>query len=368
MLAATKPGAKLIGERFVAKKLPRDFFPQVTEALKKFGDDPAIAKLQAEVLRGGLLALARTGSDRQDSQARGRSRATPKKGRELYLNTKLLACATCHRMEGVGGSVGPDLTRVWDTMTLEKILESIVDPSKEIKEGFQTYRLATTGEQIITGLKIKEDDKEVVIRDANGRDSRVAKSEIESLAPSKVSLMPDNVVAQISYEQFIDLLAFLKSRKEQESLRGLVAEVGVTGPFPGDLKSSEPEVKNDAKWQTLHAEPNGIVNLASVLSGPDSAVYARAYIHSPKQQKATVQAQVQNPYRLWVNGTSVAASTTSSSGTKFEAELKKGWNVLLVKIANRGKSATLGVRVAGEELRTAGTPDELPVAAGGAGR
>ena len=39
----------------MAKKLPRDFFPQVTEALKKFGDDPAIVKLRAEVLRGGLL-------------------------------------------------------------------------------------------------------------------------------------------------------------------------------------------------------------------------------------------------------------------------------------------------------------------------
>ena len=88
------------------------------------------------------------------------------------------------------------------------------------------------------------------------------RSEIESLAPSKLSLMPDNVVSQISYEQFIDLLAFLKSRKEQESLRGLVAEVGVTGPFPGDLKSDEARGQSDAKWQTLHAEPNGIVNLA----------------------------------------------------------------------------------------------------------
>lgn len=367
VLAATKAGARIIGERFVAKKLPRDFFPQVTESLKKFGDDPAIVKLRAEVLRGGLLLSLEPGQiDKIRKLVADRGDA--KKGRELYLNTKLLACATCHRMEGVGGSVGPDLSRVWDTMALEKILESIVEPSKEIKEGFQTYRLATTGEQIITGLKIKEDDKEVLIRDANGRDSRVAKSEIESLAPSKVSLMPDNVVAQISYEQFIDLLAFLKSRKEQEALRGLVVEIGVAGPFPGDLKADEPEVKNSAKWQTLHAEPNGIVNLASVFPGADSAVYARAYIHSPKQQKATIQAQAQNPHRLWVNGASVSAGVASGSEEKFEVELKKGWNTLLVKIANRGKVATLGVRVAGQELRTAGTPDELPVVAGGTGR
>ena len=56
----------------------------------------------------------------------------------------------------------------------------------------------------------------MVLRDANGRDVRLAKTDVASLTPSKVSLMPDNVVSQISYEQFIDLLAFLKSQKEQE--------------------------------------------------------------------------------------------------------------------------------------------------------
>ena len=77
-------------------------------------------------------------------------------------------------------------------------------------------------------------------------------------------------MSQISYDQFIDLLAFLKSRKEQESLRGLVAEVAVTGPFPADLKSAKPEVKTGAKWQTLHAEPNGKLNLAAAFATPST--------------------------------------------------------------------------------------------------
>lgn len=366
VLAATKSGARLIGERFVAKKLPRDFFPQVTEALKRFGDDPAIVKLQVEVLRGGLLLSLEPGQI-EKVRKQVAEKGDPGKGRELYLNTKLLACATCHRMEGVGGSVGPDLSRVWDTMALDKILESIVDPGKEIKEGFQTYRLATADEQVHTGLKIKEDATEVVIRDANGRDTRVAKDEIDSLTPSKVSLMPDNVVAQISYDQFIDLLAFLKSRKEQESLRGLVAEVAVTGPYPGDLKSDKPEVKTTAKWQTLHAEPNGKVNLAAVLPESGSAIYARAYVFSPRKQSATVTASGENPLRVWVNDESTYTRARAGPGRDetFEIELKKGWNVLLVKVANAGKPALFGVRLAGDGLQTAGSPSELPVAVEG---
>ncbi len=71
-------------------------------------------------------------------------------------------------------SVGPDLSRLWDTATVEKILEAIVEPSKEIKEGFQTYRLTTVDSKVYTGLKVKDDAKEVVIREATGRDIRLA--------------------------------------------------------------------------------------------------------------------------------------------------------------------------------------------------
>jgi putative membrane-bound dehydrogenase-like protein len=364
VLGSTKSGAKLIGERFIAKKLPRDFFPQVTEALKKFADDPAVAKLQAEALRGALLVSLEPGQI-EKVRKQVSDKGDPKRGRELYLNTKLLACATCHRMEGVGGSVGPDLTRIWDTQTLDKLLESIVDPSKEIKEGFQTYRLATADGQILMGLKIKEDAKEVTIREANGRDTRVSKEEIDSLAPTKLSLMPDNVVAQISYDQFIDLLAFLKSRKEQESLRGLVNEIGVAGPFPNDLKSLKPEVTSATKWKSLYAEPNGKLELTPELAA-NSAIYARTYVFAPKKQKATVAILGENPMRVWLNEQSVLDRQSAGAGVEaaLPVELKQGWNVMLVKMANTGKPASLNIRIAGEGLRTAGAPDTTPLPGG----
>jgi putative membrane-bound dehydrogenase-like protein len=351
VLAATKPGAKLIAERFIAKKLPRDFFPQVNEAINKFPDDPAFAKLRADVLRGGLL-LSLEPSQVDKIRAEVSKKGNPQKGKELYLNTKLLACATCHRMEGVGGQVGPDLTRLWDSMSVEKILESIVDPSKEIKEGFQTYRLTTADSKVFTGLKVKEDAKEVVIRDANGRDHRVAKDDVDALAPSKLSLMPDNVVSQITYDQFIDLLAFLKSKKEQESLRGLVVDATVAGPFPAEVKSQKAETVDTDKWKPLAAEANGKLDLKTAFGAANTpAVYVRAYVFAPKKQKATVAIDSENPWRAWVNG-----STADPTAT-FDADLKEGWNVLLVKVANGGKGAALGVRVTGDGLRTAAQPD-----------
>jgi len=353
VLSATKPGTKLIAERFIAKKLPRDFFPQVNEALNKFADDPEFAKLRGEVLRGGLL-LSLEPSQVDKIRTEVSQKGNAQRGKELYLNTKLLACASCHRMEGVGGSVGPDLTRLWDTMSVEKILESIVSPSKEIKEGFQTYRLTTADAKVYTGLKVKDDAREVVIRDANGRDIRVAKDEIESLTPSKVSLMPDNVVSQIRYDQFIDLLAFLKSKKEQESLRGLVVDTAVADALSGDMKSQKPESIANDKWKPLAAEPNGKLELKEALNTNKQAVYVQAYVFAPKKQKVTVAIDSQNPWRAWVNG------NTSDPTAAFEVDLKQGWNVLLVKVANGGKPTALGIRVTGDGLRTAAKPDTLP--------
>ncbi|HUR54100.1 MAG TPA: PVC-type heme-binding CxxCH protein [Gemmataceae bacterium] len=369
VLGASKAGAKLVGERFVAKKLPRDLFLPVTEALKKFADDPAIAKLHTEVLRGGLLLSLEPG---QIEKVRSlvATKGDAKKGKELYFNTKVLACAKCHRMEGVGGSTGPDLTRVWDTHTIDKLLESIVDPNKEIKEGFQTFRVTTANGQVFSGLKITDTAKEVVIRDADGRDTRIDKDDVDSIAPSKVSLMPDNVVSQLSYEQFIDILAFLKSRKEQESLRGLIVEVGVTGHYPAEVSATKPEVKGDmsaksaTKWVPTFAEPSGVFDLKAAFGSASSGVYARAFVHSAKKQTVAAALLAEDPVRVWVNDASAysrpVVNASAPGEEMFKVELKEGWNVVLMKVVNAGKSHRVGLRFMGDGLRTAATPDAAP--------
>ena len=230
-LGRTKDGATLVAERFLAGKLPRDLLPQVSEALRRFAADPAAADLHARVMRGGLtLALdpAAAGRIRRQVQTVG----DPLKGKQLYLNTKRLACATCHKLEGVGGAVGPDLTRLWDTHTTEKILEAIVRPSQEIKEGYQTYKVVTVDGRVFTGLRVSDTADAVVIRESTGKDVRVAKADVDELSAQAVSLMPDNAVSELSYAQFIDLLAFLKSRSAQESLRGTTAGPDSDGKRP----------------------------------------------------------------------------------------------------------------------------------------
>ncbi len=372
-LGAQADGARLVGERFVAKKLPRELLPQVSEALRKHaGKDPELGKLLTEVMKGGLLlSLDKTEVERLQNLVRTKGNA--QRGRELYLNAKLLACINCHRMEGVGGNVGPDLTRLWDTATIEKIMESIIDPSKEIKEGYDTWVATTKKGQVFTGLRVSQNADEVVIREASAREVRIPMKEIDELTKSKTSLMPDNVVSQLSFDQFVDLIAFLKDRKSQESLRGMALEYWVAGPFPADhvaeVKGIDPTKKlpgakpgEEVAWEARHVEPKGYLNLRSAFATPDTAAYALTYVYSPKAQPAQVKVGASDKFKVWLNDESVHQFTdrrpARPDADTVEVQLKEGWNTLVVRVNGVGPEHGIYLRLVGpSDLRLSLRPE-----------
>ncbi len=220
VLAERPEGAALAGRLFLEKKLPREALPQVADALRTHAAGrPELGKLLTEVMKGGLLVSLEP-AEIERVRKLVASRGSARRGRALYLNSKALACVTCHRLEGVGGQVGPDLTRVWETHSLEKLIEALLDPSKEIKEGYQSYVATTADGRVFTGLKVTQNAAEVVLRDATGKDVRIAARDLDTLTASRKSLMPDDVVRHLSFNEFLDLLAFLRDRAAQESLRG----------------------------------------------------------------------------------------------------------------------------------------------------
>ncbi len=364
-----------MGKRFVEGKLPRGLLPQVSDALTRHaGRDQQLAKLYADVVKSGL----RVGNNPEEVSRLRKlvaEKGNPMRGRALYLNSKTLQCINCHRLEGVGGSgrpVGPDLTRLWDTQSLEKIVEAIAEPSKEIKEGFQSYVATTKKGQVFTGLKILENGTEVVLRDAEGRDVRLARKDVEELAPSKTSLMPDNVIGQLTHGQLIDLIAFLRDRRAQESLRGLVLEYHVVGPFGGDLKKEDlpqgkvdltaryPGKAGEVKWQPAQAEPSGFLNMRSTLPGAAQSAYALTYVFAPKGQQAEMLLGASGTARVWLNGNLVHEAATPRPARpdddRIKVRLEEGWNVILAKVAAGDKEHGLYLRFAGEGLRVSRHP------------
>jgi putative membrane-bound dehydrogenase-like protein len=376
-ILGTQPGgAAFVGKLYLDKKLPREMLPQVADNLRKHAEkNPEIGQMLKDVMKSGLLFStepAEVEKVRRHVQTKGNAQ----RGRELYLNGKMLACINCHRMEGVGGNVGPDLTRLWETSTVEKTIESILDPSKEIKEGYQMYKATTKKGLVYQGLKIAQTPDEVVLRDATAKDVHIPAKDLDELVVSKASIMPEGVVAQLSYDQFIDLIAFLKDRGVQESLRGLVFDYYVVGPFGEELKTAyPPETKPDPSatyskgkpgevlvWHAAQAGPNGLLNVRDAVSQDHASIYALTYVYSMQAQKLQMLLGSNGAVKVWINGEMIhehaQARKARPDEDQVEVSLKEGWNTVLVKIVNAEGDNGLYLRFSGRSgIRVARKPE-----------
>lgn len=358
MLGQSIEGARAVGLRFADKKLPRSLLPEVSESLRRFAskEHPDVVELLSRVVKGGLLVSlepAELKRVREMVQQQG----DPLRGRRLYLNNRAVACITCHRLEGVGGNVGTDLTRVWDTLSLEKVMESMLDPSKEIKEGYQALVATTKSGLTVSGLKVGQNAQELILRDPTGKEVRIAAADLEGVVVSKKSLMPDDVVRHLSFNEFIDLVAFLRDRKSQEELRGMILTAWAVGPLDIDLAKSYPLEKNPdpevavivdklrLSWRQVQADMSAKgFDLRAVIGREPASGYVLTYVYAPKEQKVQLQYQSEEKLKIWLNGKSAEVKDNAAP-----LALQQGWNVLLMRTNNEEAAPFLSARIVGGE-------------------
>jgi putative membrane-bound dehydrogenase-like protein len=119
-------------------------------------------------------------------------------------------CAVCHRLEGVGESVGADLAAIRDR-GLDAVLLNILDPNREVKPQFLSYLLATDAGRVLTGMIAAETATSITIRQADGASETVLRVNIEELRSTGVSYMPEGLEKQLDPAAMADLLAYLNS-------------------------------------------------------------------------------------------------------------------------------------------------------------
>ncbi len=137
------------------------------------------------------------------------------RGRKLYSD---VACAACHRFDQDGGSVGPDLTAVAGRFNVRDLLESTVEPSKVISDQYGAIVIETKDGRVVTGRvgNLNGETLQVIENMLDpGRFTRVRRSDIESIEPSKVSMMPQGLLNTLTVEEIQDLFAYLMARGDR---------------------------------------------------------------------------------------------------------------------------------------------------------
>jgi putative heme-binding domain-containing protein len=130
---------------------------------------------------------------------------------DAYRGESLYAarCGSCHKLFFKGGAVGPDLTR-YQRDDLQTLLHSIVDPSAEIREGYETVIAKMKDGRILSGFLAEDDANTVVLRGVDGSNTMLARHKIEDLSPVGRSLMPQGLLSGLDDQQLRDLFAYLK--------------------------------------------------------------------------------------------------------------------------------------------------------------
>jgi hypothetical protein len=134
-------------------------------------------------------------------------------GRRVFFSASA-GCARCHRVEDYGGQLGPDLSTIARGADREKLMQSILHPSRDIAPQFVAHTIESKDGQEFTGLLIGQSVNDgATLFLADGRAVLIPPSHLASQTQSKTSLMPEGLAEAMTVQDFRDLLAFLLSRK-----------------------------------------------------------------------------------------------------------------------------------------------------------
>ncbi len=192
-------------DALLTKTLPKELELDVTEAARKRASQPVQSKLKQldshdstddplasyrPALHGGNAALGKT----------------------IFIENQQIACFRCHKTNGEGGDVGPDLTGLGAQKGREYLLESLVQPNKQIAAGFESVLLTMKGGAEFAGLVKSETNDELVLNSPEDGLMTLKKSDIVERRRG-LSAMPEEMVTFISKRELRDLIEFLATTK-----------------------------------------------------------------------------------------------------------------------------------------------------------
>jgi putative heme-binding domain-containing protein len=197
-IEAGKGSARLLQERRVIIGLENAQIPNLNEriAVVLKGLPPADQKLKEMM------------SERRKAFQHGAPNAT--RGAVVFEKN----CANCHQLQGKGARVGPQLDGI-GSRGLERLLEDVLDPNRNVDQSFRVTNLALQSGQVVSGLLLREEGEILIIADAQGKEVRVPRTSVEERSTNQLSPMPANMANQIPAPEFNDLMSFLLSQKRQ---------------------------------------------------------------------------------------------------------------------------------------------------------
>ncbi|MBN9118457.1 MAG: c-type cytochrome [Planctomycetes bacterium] len=273
-----KGGATQLAKALALKnnKLPPDVAKIGLKAVRASGqpaDDLAAALTKA----GDLGAVKKPPTADEVKALAADALATGNAARgELIYRRKELQCLACHAYAGAGGQVGPDLTSIGASAQADYLVDSLLLPSKAIKENFDVTRVVTADDKVIQGIRLREADGLLVLRTAEDKEVAIPLKDIAERSKSTKSLMPEGLTDQLTKQEFADLVRYLSELGKvggpfAPSKARVVRRWQVIDPTPTNLNlfrrtrvSAAAELDNPFTWAPAYSKVSGDLPLAEL--------------------------------------------------------------------------------------------------------
>jgi putative heme-binding domain-containing protein len=197
-IEAGKASPRLLQDRAIEIRLQQTKIADVADRLKKLtrGLPPADQKTQELIGKRRDLFVS--------------FKADAAKGQQIFQKN----CANCHQIANQGARIGPQLDGI-GTRGLERLLEDILDPNRNVDQAFRTSVITLKNGKVENGLFLREEGNVVILADAQGKDVRIEKGQVEERVMSPLSPMPGNFAEQIAEADLHHLLAYLLSQRQK---------------------------------------------------------------------------------------------------------------------------------------------------------
>jgi putative heme-binding domain-containing protein len=312
--------------------------PALAAALAKAGGLAEQPALPAGAERDAIL---------RDVIARG----DPARG-EAVFRRKDSACLKCHAIAGAGGQVGPSLESVGASAPVDYLLDSLLEPGKAVKENYHALIVATSDGRIVTGIKVRQTDDALVLRDAEDREVSIPLSEVEEQQTGG-SLMPAGQTEVLTRAELVDLVRFLSALGKPGPFAVGPARVArcwqAFEPAAGEADASiDPVVeaiapRSDPRWKPRYATVGGVIPVAEIPAlgrvGNDGESVGIVRCQLDATQGGPVELEINAPaygYELWVDRTSV------ESGPAVRLDLAPGVHDLTFVVRRDRLTSGLG--------------------------
>jgi putative membrane-bound dehydrogenase-like protein len=138
----------------------------------------------------------------------------PRAGERVFFHPQGPRCSLCHRIDGRGGEAGPDLSRVGAALGRDRLIDSILEPGKEVAPRFTNWMIVTRDGKVRTGVIVGESaDSKITVANAQGNLEVLDRTDVEERRALPGSIMPADLHTLMTRQEFRDLLAFLEGRK-----------------------------------------------------------------------------------------------------------------------------------------------------------